>query len=162
VAAYLREHCDGLPLRIAIARVHLYVEQEALRSQAALLEELAEKRTVVIHPVPPHVAELLLVLPELTVLLLEEDHVPPHLRHAGVTLCTGFRQCQRQLATAEAVVLEAQESPDGALVVDEIVADLLTGPTRAGVIFVAHVHPHPLHHTSGSALDAPAQQIRFI
>jgi hypothetical protein len=144
LAAFLRCNADGnLPLHFALEEGRLFLQTELIRTQSSTIRRYRDSRIAVLHPVPPHVLELFVGVERLSVLVPEGDHIPPHLRHLGLEIHQGFRQCQRQLRGTDVVVFEADADTPTGLVVHDAVADLLDPLIGSpGVALLVHLHPH--------------------
>jgi hypothetical protein len=152
------EHEDDLDL--VIRELSLRLERDARKEHKQRMDEWQGRRVAIIFPLPPHVHEPLLTLPEVHVLVARRHHLPPHLRHAVKSAVHDHRSCRQLIGTVDVIVFEGFRD-DGAMFVDEDIADILDLRV-VPVTTKLFVHNRPHQHPDDVEFDCGSHSISWL
>jgi hypothetical protein len=141
-AEMLREYdAEGLPLDLAYDALSVHIRITAFKRNDQLLQACAGGKVGLILPLPPHVLDAFLTLPDVKLLLPDGHHLPPVLRRQQGVL-NGNRACRTEAPNLKFVVFEAYRKKSDVLV-DAATADIVDSRILAGdAQLIVHARAH--------------------
>lgn len=125
-----------------------------------LLGAAADKRVALVFPLPPHIHEEFLDLPDVQVLIPDGHPLPPHLRHLDVPIVDGTRQSRRAIRDSQFVVAEGYRH-DGLMVGDVEVVEVVNEDCVApDALVVGHLRHH--YHEDDVPFTFPDSRVEFL
>mgnify|MGYP003386654038 CR=1 FL=1 len=145
-ADFLREcQVDGMNIHLALEQLRAHLRRHAHKEERDRLRRWHDSRIVLVFPLPPHVHEPLLELPDVAVVVVPGHHLPPHLHGLTTASQADYRGTRKVLMEREVIVLEGVQQ-GGTLLVEPALADLLDGIALAPPKQIAaHIRPHSHH-----------------
>lgn len=142
-AEYLRHlDADGLPLQLVFDAFSVHARIVAHKRNSGLLRDIRGKKVGLVMPLPPHVLDGFLGLPNLMVITPDGHPLPPPLRRRAITEHKGSRAGRRIVSELEVLILEAFRK-GGEYYLDPAVADVVDPRIiSAGAKLVIHLRPH--------------------
>jgi hypothetical protein len=134
---------DDLPVQLMFEALAVHVRIVAHKRNNRLLRDCAHKKVGLVLPLPRHVLDAFLSLPNLTLLIPDGHSVPPALRSRQLPEHKGTRASRNASPQMEVLVFEAHRDGERYLVDPGVsdVVDLRLVPTTTEL--VVHVRPHP-------------------
>jgi hypothetical protein len=142
-AEYLRGFAaQGLPLSLIYDAFSVHARIVAFKRNTDLLKECQGKKVGLVMPLPPHVIEGFLGLPDLIVITPDGHQLPAVLRRRNLTVHTGSRAGRKVIADLGVVVFEAFRK-NKTYSLDQTVADVVDPRIiPATSLLVVHLRPH--------------------
>lgn len=142
-AEYMRNlAAQGLPLGLVYDAFSVHARIVAYKRNNDLLKECEGKKVGLVLPLPPHVIEGFLGLPDLIVIAPDGHHLPSALRHRNLTVHAGSRAGRKVIADMGVVVFEAYRK-NKAYSLDQAVGDVVDPRIiPADSLLVVHLRPH--------------------
>lgn len=142
-ADYLRGlAAEALPLKLLFDAFSVHARIVAYKRNTGLLRDCRGKKVGLVMPLPPHVLEGFLGLPDVAIITPDGHQLPPPLRRRALTEHKGSRTGRQIVSGMEVLVFEAYRK-DGAYYLEPAVADVIDPriipPTTRLVI---HLRPH--------------------
>lgn len=132
---------EGLPLDLAYDALSVHIRITAFKRNDQLLQACTGAKVGLILPLPPHVLDAFLPLPDVTLLLPDGHHLPPVLRRQQGVL-NGNRACRTEAPKLQFVVFEAYRKKNEILV-DAATADIVDSRILSGEVqLIVHARAH--------------------
>lgn len=141
-AELLREHEEeGLPLDLAYDALSVHIRITAFKRNDQLLQACSGAKVGLILPLPPHVLDPFLTLPDVKLLLPDGHHLPPVLRRQQ-GIVKGNRACRAEAPKLQFIVIEAFRKKNEMLV-DAATADIVDSRILSGEAqLIVHARAH--------------------
>ena len=151
------EDFEGLRAKTALELLAARWAAEAERSDEALRDWSTGRGIVIIPPIPPHVFEIIEHAGTITVVSVDNHHVPHFLDVADIEVIETFHKARQAIAKADLIVFDAFQ--DGQILARHAVVDLVgdLSALKTGIRFAVHFRPHPDH--DGEDIPLPAEVI---
>ncbi len=142
-AEYLRGLAEeGLPVKLIFDAFSVHARIVAFKRNTGLLEQCQGKKIGLVMPLPPHVMEGFLGLPDLLVISPDGQNLPPPLRRRQLEEVKGSRAARKVISEMQIIVFEAFRK-SGQYYLDQSVADVIDlrviPPTT---LLIVHLRPH--------------------
>lgn len=144
---------EGLPVDLAFDSLSVHVRIVAHKRNSQLLTVCQGKKVGLVMPLPPHVIDAFSSLADVTLLVPDGHHLPPHLRRAEQAR-QGSRAAREAVASLDVIVFEACAARQGHCL-DAGAADVVDPrivPAEAKLIL--HLRPHKNPNDVPLAIDA--------
>jgi len=133
---------EGLPLKLVYDAFSVHARIVAFKRNTGLLKECQGKKIGLVMPLPPHVMEGFLGLPNLVVITPDGQQLPPPLRRRQLSEVKGSRAGRKIISDMQIIVFEAFRK-DSEFFLDQSVADVIDPrvipPTT---LMIVHLRPH--------------------
>jgi hypothetical protein len=133
---------ERLPVDLAFDSLRVHTRIVAHKRNSQLLTDCQGKRVGIVLPLPPHVIDAFASTADVTLLVPDGHHLPPHLRHAGGNCRQGSRAAREAVGQLDVIVFEACAAKDGhcldAGAADIVDPRIVPDQTR----LIVHVRPH--------------------
>jgi hypothetical protein len=149
---------EGLPVDLAFDSLRVHTRIVAHKRNSKLLQECQGLKVGIVLPLPPHVIDAFGSMADVTLLVPDGHHLPPHLR--GAANCRqGSRASRDAAGQLDVIVFEACTAKDG-YAVDAGAADIVDPRIlRQNTRLIVHVRPHRNPNDVRLAADAGALHV---
>lgn len=132
---------EGLPVDLAFDSLKVHTRIVAHKRNSKLLTDCQGKKVGLVMPLPPHVVDAFASLAEVTLLVPDGHHLPPHLRRAS-NVRHGSRSAREAIGQLDVIVFEACAAKQGHSL-DAAAADVVDPRiVPADARLILHVRPH--------------------
>lgn len=133
---------DGLPVQLAFDALSVHIRIVAHKRNNLLLRNCQGKKIGLVMPLPPHVLDAFVSLPNVTVFVPDGHQLPPGLRGRQIQECKGARAGRNLAPQLDVLVFEVCRD-EGSYLVDPAVSDIVDlRLIPPGTQLLSHVRPH--------------------
>jgi hypothetical protein len=133
---------QGLPVDLVFDAMCVHFRIVAHKRNSELVTLCGGKKIGLVLPLPPHILDTFLPLEDVTVLLPDARHLPPHLERFAGQIIEGTRSCRKAAGEMEVVVSEGYREKDDFFFPASAGDVLDPRILKPGTVFIFHLRPH--------------------
>jgi hypothetical protein len=150
---------EGLPVDLVFDAMCVHFRIVAHKRNSGLLDLCTGKKVGLLLPLPPHILDTFLPLRDVTILVPDDHHLPPHLERFSGRIVEGTRACRKSAGELEVIVCEGFHEKK-AYYFPASAGDVLDPRILAkDTVFILHLRPHRDPDDVPSALPAEALHV---